>query len=88
MLEQEDIRWKQRAKQNWHQNGDRNTHFLHAWASHRRRINTIKKIKDGDGRDWTKPEDISKVFINFYKNLFTTDNTVGIEECLEGMELR
>jgi hypothetical protein len=30
ILEQEDIKWKQRAKQNWYQKGD-HTHFFHAW---------------------------------------------------------
>jgi hypothetical protein len=30
ILEQEDIKWKQRAKQNWYHNGDRNTPFFHA----------------------------------------------------------
>jgi hypothetical protein len=41
ILEHEDIKWKQRAKQNWYANGDRNTPFFHAWANHRRRINQI-----------------------------------------------
>jgi hypothetical protein len=35
ILEQEDIRWKQRSKQNWYKEGDRNTSFFHAWASHK-----------------------------------------------------
>jgi hypothetical protein len=34
LLEQEDIRWKQHAKQNWYQYGDHKTLFFHAWASH------------------------------------------------------
>lgn len=38
ILEQEDYRWKQRAKQHWYKNGDRNTSFFHAWASHKRKI--------------------------------------------------
>jgi hypothetical protein len=37
ILEQEDIQWKQRAKQNWYQYGDQNTPFFHSWANHRRR---------------------------------------------------
>jgi hypothetical protein len=35
LLEQEDIRWKQRAKQSWYQFGDHNTPYFHAWANHR-----------------------------------------------------
>ena len=30
IMEQEDTKWKQRAKQNWYKNGDRNTPFFHA----------------------------------------------------------
>ena len=41
ILEQEDIRWKQRAKQNWYQYGDQNTSFFHAWASHRKRKSNL-----------------------------------------------
>jgi hypothetical protein len=35
LLEQEDLRWKQRAKQNWYKNGDQNTQYFHAWANQR-----------------------------------------------------
>lgn len=33
LLEMEDLRWRQRAKRNWYQHGDRNTQFFHAWAN-------------------------------------------------------
>jgi hypothetical protein len=49
LLEFEDMRWKQRAKQRWYRDGDRNTPFFHAWASHRRWVNIIKRIVDGSG---------------------------------------
>lgn len=65
LLEQEDTRWKQRAKQNWYQHGDRNTPFFHAWASHRRKINYIGKIVDEGGTEWSNLEDISNAFIEF-----------------------
>jgi hypothetical protein len=88
LLEHEDIRWKQRAKQHWYQKGDRNTPFFHAWASHRRRINQIKKVRDDGDREWTKPEEIGQAFVNFYQTLFQSEGTVGVEECLEGLEAR
>jgi hypothetical protein len=35
LLEQEDLKWKQRAKINWYDKGDRNTSYYHAWANQR-----------------------------------------------------
>ncbi|GLT72480.1 hypothetical protein SLA2020_444110 [Shorea laevis] len=49
LLEMEDIKWKQRAKQNWYRQGDRNTKFFHSWANHRLKINQIKSIIDEAG---------------------------------------
>jgi hypothetical protein len=88
LLEQEDTRWKQHAKQNWYREGDRNTPFFHSWANHRRKINQIQQIQDEDGRIWKKPEEISKSFIELYQALFTASGVHGVEECLMGLESR
>jgi hypothetical protein len=86
ILEQEDIRWKQRAKQNWYQYGDQNTPFFHAWASHRKRVNQIRVIKEGEGREWKKPKEIGVAFCSFYQNLFTAGDTRDVEESLRYVE--
>ncbi|XP_059458331.1 uncharacterized protein LOC132187927 [Corylus avellana] len=86
IMEQEDHKWKQRAKQHWFKEGDRHTSFFHAWASHRRKINQIQKIQDEEGREWKKPEEIAKAFVNFYEGLFTSGGTNGVAEVLESME--
>jgi exonuclease III len=88
LMEQEDVKWKQRAKQNWYRNGDRNTPFFHAWADHRRRINHISSIVDEEGRCWRKKKEIPRVFTAFYQNLFTSEGVVGAEECLATLEPR
>lgn len=88
LLEHDDTRWKQRAKQNWYQNGDKNTPFFHAWVGHRRRINQIQKITDDRGVEWKKPDEISKAFICFYQELFKVGEVSGTEESLMGMENR
>jgi hypothetical protein len=88
LMEQEDIKWKQRAKQNWYQNGDRNTPFFHAWADHRRRINHIHSITDEEGRVWKNKKDIPKIFSDFFQRLFHTGGVAGVKECLENLETR
>jgi hypothetical protein len=85
-MEQEDVKWKQRAKQNWYKNGDRNTPFFHAWADHHRRINHIGQIVDEGGRLWSNKKEIPKVFIEFYQRLFTSEGTQGVEDCLSSLE--
>jgi hypothetical protein len=84
-LEQEDIKWKQRAKQNWYQNGDQNTPFFHAWADHRRRVNQIRKINDESGRELKHIKEISKAFVGFYQRLFTSETSIGMDLCLADM---
>jgi len=39
-----DLFWRQRAKQHWMEDGERNTKFFHRVASMRRRFNAINKI--------------------------------------------
>lgn len=46
---QRDMFWKQRAHVKWLQSGDRNTAFFHAFASERKKRNTIKKLKNDEG---------------------------------------
>jgi hypothetical protein len=88
MLEREDIRWKQRAEQNWYQHRDRNTSFFHAWANHQKKINTIKQIVDEEGVTWKKKKEIGKAFVQYYSSLFTAGDSSGTYDCLEDLEVR
>jgi hypothetical protein len=81
MLEQEELKWKQRAKVNWLQNGDRNTKFFHAYANQRKKRNQISKIIDKDGRLCSSKEDIEEAFISFFKELFTASQHLEVEPC-------
>lgn len=76
------LSWKQRAKQNWYRLGDRNTKYFHSWAQQRKKVNSISNIMDGDRRLWRKNGDISKVFLKYYEDLFTTQRPSGVEDCL------
>jgi hypothetical protein len=88
LLEREDIKWKQRAKQNWFSQGDRNTKFFHAWANHRRKINTIRSITDDHGRTWRRQKEIGKAFVDYFGDVFTSNGVADFSQCLETMEPR
>lgn len=49
LIEFEDLKWRQRVKQEWLQNGDKNSKFFHASVNHCRKSNFISKIIDIDG---------------------------------------
>ena len=88
LLQQEDLRWKQRAKQNWYKSGDRNTQYFHAWANQRRRINRIQKVCDTRGREWQHPSEVSQAFLHYYQELFTSGGAQEVEACLGGLKCR
>jgi hypothetical protein len=60
--------------------------FFHAWADHRRKINTIKKIKIGDGTVLKDIKEISKAFVDFYQELFIAGPMQGVDTCLADMK--
>jgi hypothetical protein len=50
LLEQEGTKWKQRAKEDWLRNGDRNTRYFHACATQKKRRSMVERIHDEAGR--------------------------------------
>ncbi|XP_074342709.1 uncharacterized protein LOC141680358 [Apium graveolens] len=51
LREKKEIFWRQRAKQFWLHEGDKNTRFFHKYAIARKEHNRIKRLKDDNG-DW------------------------------------
>jgi hypothetical protein len=88
ILEHEDMRWKQRAKQHWYLAGDKNTQFFHSWANQRRKLNSIRSVTDDEGRVWRRRNEVSKIFVDFYSHLFSSQCLAGIEECLNHLDCR
>jgi exonuclease III len=88
LLEQEEIQWKQRAKVEWLQNGDRNTKFYHACANQRRTSNKIREVCDLAGNRMETQEDIGRAFVDYFSDLFSTGQPDHMEECLETVDRR
>jgi hypothetical protein len=87
-LDQEDLKWRQRAKANWLKLGDRNTKYFHASATQRRKANQILSIKDEGGMVWESPIDIKGAFIDYFEALFTTGHVDGVDHCLQQLNER
>lgn len=62
LLEQEDMKWRQRAKENWLKEGDRNTKFFHMCANQSTRRNQIVEIRDINGNPCNTQEAIEAAF--------------------------
>ncbi|KAK9938800.1 hypothetical protein M0R45_015520 [Rubus argutus] len=69
---QREIMWSQCSRVNWLQYSDRNTTFFHQFAKHRGKVNKIEGILGEDNRWRTRQEEIGCVFLNYFRQLFTT----------------
>lgn len=74
LLEQEDVYWRQRAKQHWLRSADANTRFFHQYASHRRKKNLVEKLKGMDGT-WCTGEDLAREIHGYYNNIFCSEGS-------------
>jgi hypothetical protein len=50
LMEQEELKWKQRAREDCLKFGDRNTKFFHACANQKNQRKLISRIVDKEGR--------------------------------------
>ncbi|XP_019168831.1 PREDICTED: uncharacterized protein LOC109164736 [Ipomoea nil] len=77
---QEDVFWRQRAKQHLLRGADCNTKFYHRYASARRRKNYIPRLKDDMGA-WVEGDNMKRVVLEYYAAIFTSSDT----ECEDPM---
>ena len=71
LMEQEDLKWRQRAKTDWLKFRDRNLKYFHACANQRRKVNNIDHIRDERGALWENQEGVRGAFKNYFASLFT-----------------
>ncbi|GMP89308.1 hypothetical protein CsSME_00040946 [Camellia sinensis var. sinensis] len=79
LLQKQELYWAQRSKQHWLSLGDRNTKFFHRMASWRRSRNRIVLIQDTDGHVFTQPQDIQRVFVEHFQQLFSSSSDSPID---------
>ena len=74
----EELFWRQRSRQDWLKNGDKNTKFFHAKAKQREGRNNIESVVDGAGNKYVNEDQIAEVFVEHFENLFCSSNQVDV----------
>jgi hypothetical protein len=89
LIELEDLKWRQRAKQNWLKHGDKNSKFFHACVNHKRRNNMLLKIQNLEGGMCSGQMAVEEAFFMYYfKGVFRSNGIENVEFCLSQMPRR
>ena len=87
LLMKEEKMWRQRSRDSWLKEGDRNTKYFHSRGLHRRRRNSILSLKTEAGEHVIDPELIGVQFTDYYQALFTAAPLEDVAIVLDGVHL-
>lgn len=70
VLDNEELLWKQKSRNDWLMLGDRNTNYFHSQVNKRKRRNKIRALKLDD-ENWCYYEDrVKDEAVGFFKHLY------------------
>ncbi|XP_074336841.1 uncharacterized protein LOC141674013 [Apium graveolens] len=70
LLEQQEVYWKQRAKQLWLREGDQNSKYFHNFATGRRRNNLLKGLENKNGVWKDDIGGMQEIIVDYFSELF------------------
>jgi len=82
VLEQEEIVWFQKSKEQWVVDGDRNTTFFHTSTIIRRRRNRIDMLQNDEGRWLSNAQELETLALEYYRRLYSLDDLDAVVEKL------
>lgn len=74
LLEEEELYWRVRSREEWLKGGDRNSKWFHSKASMRRKRNEIKGLTNKNGSWVESEEELEVVAVEYFRNLFRFSN--------------
>ncbi|XP_028068804.1 uncharacterized protein LOC114271378 [Camellia sinensis] len=87
LLEREETLWCQRARANWLKEGDRNTSFFHSKALQRHKKKRIDGLQDDHDRWWSTLEDLERIVVGYFAELFDAGQQCDIGEVLASIHV-
>lgn len=78
LIKEEDM-WRQKSREIWLKEGDKNNKFLHSITLKRRRSNRINKIKNGEEKWLNNREEIGTELCNHLQNILTSSGLRDID---------
>jgi hypothetical protein len=71
-LSRQEVFWQEKARLNWHIEGDRNTKYFHKLTKIKTSTKTITSLQDGEHVITEQPR-IAEHIVSYYKNLFSSN---------------
>lgn len=84
VLNQEELLWFQQSRENWIKSGDRNTKFYHLSTKVRQKRRRGYILKDTNGQVAKDYEESGSFLQEYFRNIFSGQETVGGTQNLEG----
>lgn len=75
----EETMWKQRVKDFWIKEDDRNSRYFHQTASGKRKNNRISGVMDSFGNMLKDPNSIENCFFDYFSNIFSSEGVNDME---------
>ena len=86
ILAKEETFWRQKSREKWLLEGDRNTIFFHNSTLSNRNYTNIAKIKNSMAEQTENPNEIADIFIKYFTNTlnnYDSSNRIAQEEMLK-----
>ena len=78
ILSKEEIFWRQKSRERWLAEGDRNTKYFHNSTLYNRAKNNITSIKDQQGINTEKSGEIAGIFVNYFKGILNNQQSSNL----------